>query len=124
MIRRDYILRMIEEFAHALSRIQSLQKGQRWQEAGGAVDEEFQRLTGQGAAAIAKLSETELLARLMQGEPTQVVRDKTLILTTLLKEAGDLAAAQERSNESRTCYLKGLHLLLEVLARGEVFECP
>jgi len=26
--------------------------------------------------------------------------------------------------ESRECYLKALHLLLEVLARGEVFEWP
>jgi len=46
------------------------------------------------------------------------------MLTTLLKEAGDLAAAADRVDESRECYLKALHLLLDVLARGEVFECP
>src|SRR4029077_11700391 len=33
-------------------------------------------------------------------------------------------AAQGRVEESRVCYLKALHLLLDVLARGEVFECP
>ena len=124
MIRRDYILRMIEEFVQVLSRIKSLEWGQLWREAACVADEEFQRLTGAGAAAVAQLTETELLARLIQGEPTQVVRQKALMLTTLLKEAGEVAAAQGRPEESRASFLKGLHLLLETLARHEAFECP
>ena len=123
MIRRDYILRMIEEFAQALARIRSLKRSQRWTEASAALDAEFERLIGDDGQAVARLSETELLARLMQDGPTHVVRDKTLLLTTLLKEAGDVAAAEDRVDESRECYLKALHLLLDVLARGEVFEC-
>ena len=51
MIRRDYILRMIEEFMQALSRIRSLKQDQHWQEAAGALDEEFNRLIGEGAHA-------------------------------------------------------------------------
>ena len=124
MIRRDYILRMIEEFIQALARINALKKGQRWQEAAGAMDDEFQRLIGTGAQAVARLTETELLARLIRGEPTQAVHDKTLLLTSLLKEAGDLAATQDREEESRCCYLKGLHLLLNTLAREEVSALP
>jgi hypothetical protein len=124
MIRRDYILRMIEEFIQALARIKSLKKGERWNDAALAVDEEFNRLIGPGAREVAKLSETELLAKIICGEPTQVVHHKTLLLTTLLLEAGDLAAKLENVEESLRCYLKGLHLLLEVLAGNEVFECP
>lgn len=124
MIRRDYILRMIEEFIQALARLRSLQQSQRWAEAGNELDAEFKKLVGDGAPAVARLSETELLARLMQEGPTQLVRDKTLLLTTLLKEAGDVAAAEERTEESRECYLKALHLLLDVLSREEMFECP
>ena len=124
MIRRDYILRMIEEFIQALARINALKKDQRWQAAAVVVDEEFQRLIGTGAQAVARLTETELLASLIRGEPTQAVRDKTLMLTALLKEAGDVAAMQERAEESRSCYLKGLHLLLETLAREEVSAFP
>jgi tetratricopeptide (TPR) repeat protein len=60
----------------------------------------------------------------MQDGPTHALREKTLILTRLLKEAGDVAAAEGRVEESRECYLKALHLLLDTLARGEVFECP
>lgn len=124
MIRRDYILRMIEEFFEALSRINALKKGQCWQEAAGKLDEEFEQLVGEGVPGVARLSETELLARLLRGEPTHVVHEKTLMLTTLLKEAGDVAVAQDRPEEGRLCYLKGLHLLLQTLARGEASDWP
>ena len=124
MIRRDYILRMIEEFFEVLARIDRLKRGQLWQEAAGTVDEQFQRFVGAGAQAITQLSDTELLARLVRGEPTQVVQDKALMLTALLKEAGDVAAGQERTAESRAYYLKGLHVLLNTLAGDEVSDFP
>ena len=38
MIRQDYILRMIEEFMQALSRIASLKRGQLWREAEAETD--------------------------------------------------------------------------------------
>src|SRR5437899_8860350 len=119
MIRRDYILRMIEECVQRLARIAALKRSQQWDEAATTLDAEFQRLVGAGAQAVARLSETELLVRLMEGEPTQAVRHKTLVITTLLKEAGDVAAAQNQPDERRACYLKALHLLLDTLARGE-----
>src|SRR6185312_7928423 len=34
------------------------------------------------------------------------------------------AAAEGRADESRACYLKGLHLLLDSLARADAFEQP
>src|SRR5262245_60754179 len=124
MIRRDYILRMIEEFVQVLARLKGLKQEQRWEEAGGTLEQQFQRLVGASPETVAHLSETELLAKVIQGEPTLAVRDKTLMLAALLKEAGDVAAAQERHDEGRAFYLKGLHLLLEALGRTEVFECP
>jgi hypothetical protein len=60
----------------------------------------------------------------VRGEPTLAVREKTLIVATLLKEAGDVSAQQGRKDEGQTSYLKGLHILLDMLGRGEVFECP
>jgi uncharacterized protein YuzB (UPF0349 family) len=124
MIRRDHVLRMIEEFVRALARINSLKRGQRWNEAGEALDDEFKRLIGDGAQAVARLSETDLVARLAQEGPTQLVREKTLLLTALLKEAGDVAMAENRSAEGCECYLKALHLLLDVLGREDVVEFP
>ena len=123
MIRRDYILRMIEEFVAALTRISSLKQGQQWNEAARNIEAEFKRLIGDGSQ-VERLSETELLARLMHDGPTHLLRDKTLMLVTLLNEAGDVAAAENRLEAGRQCHLKALYLLLDTLARGEVFECP
>src|SRR5262245_59765956 len=120
MLRRDYLLRMIEELFQVLSRLKTLKQGQLWQEAAGTVDQAFNQLVGTGAAAIARLSDTELLAKIIRGESPLAVRQKTLLITALLKEAGDVAAAQGQIDESRTCYLKGLHLLLDVLAQGDI----
>jgi hypothetical protein len=124
MLRRDYILRMIEEFVQALRRIQRLKNSRGWQETDAAIDQEFRRFLGEGAEKVAQLSETELLAKLIEGEPTQSVRDKTLLLIALLQEAGDSAAMQDRGYASQTYYLKALHLLLGILAAGDIFEWP
>jgi len=124
MIRRDYILRLIEEFAEALARIRALKKERRIGEAALLTEEEFKRITGLDSESVLKLSETELLAKLIQDEPLHAVREKMFFLTTLLKETGDIAAAEGRSGASRACYLKGLHLLLDSLARGDGFEQP
>jgi hypothetical protein len=124
MIRRDYILRMMAEFFEALSRIRSLQKGQNWNDASLAADKEFQQLISGGADLAIGLSETELLARLINGEPSLAVRDKTLMLATLFKEQGDIARGQGRGETGTACYLKGLHLLLGVLAHEGPAEFP
>jgi Family of unknown function (DUF6483) len=124
MIRRDYLLRMIEEFLEFLARMESYKRGKLWDEAEVALDAECRRLMGADMATILKLSETELLAKVVDGESTQLVRQKTLIVTTLFKEAGDVAVAQSRDEEGRACYIKGLHLLLEVSNREEPDEAP
>jgi tetratricopeptide (TPR) repeat protein len=124
MIRRDYIIRMIEEFVEALARIRALKGRGQHGEAFILTEEEFKRITGIDSQALLKLSETELLARLIESEPLHAVREKLFFLTTLLKEAGDIAAAEERIQESYACYLKGLHLLLGSLARSDALEQP
>jgi hypothetical protein len=124
MIRRDYILRMIEEFVQVLARINALRKGQLWQEVDSVIDAEFKQLVGTGVQAVSQMSETELLAKIIQGEPTQVVHYKTRLLTALLNQAGEIATAQNRLTEGRACYLKGLNLLLETMASSEISDFP
>jgi hypothetical protein len=124
MLRRDYILRTIEELVEAFARIKELKHGRLWMEAATSMDELFNRLVGFGSAEVARLSETELLARLIQSDPTSVVHEKTLMLAALLKEAGDVAFEQNQIEHGRACYLKGLHLLLGALAQSDPFELP
>ena len=104
MIRRDYILRQIEQFVAMLTKIAGLAKDEQWQAASASVAVEFQRLTGVDAREVLRMSETELLARLIQGEPTLLVESKAFMLATLLKASGDLLAGQGRLNESRQYY--------------------
>ncbi len=124
MIRRDYILRMIQELGEALSRINALKNAGRWQQASETLDEQLRRLTEEDADGIVKLTETELLSRLIRDEPTFAIPDKTLILASLLKAAGDLAAEQGRLTDSRSYHLKGLQVLLGLLAQGELSDSP
>lgn len=124
MIRRDYIIRMIAEFLEMLSRLQSLKNAERWQEANGTLEEHCRRVLDLGLGELVKLSETELLARIIQGEPTQVVRDKVFVITRLLKEAGDVASGRGELQHGREYYLKALHLLLYTLAQGSEAEWP
>ena len=107
-----------------ISRISALKRSQQWQEAGSLADEELRKLAGSSGRELAQLSETELLARLVQGEPTQIVREKTFMLVTLLNEAGDVATAQDRSDDGQAYYLKGLNLLLDLLAEDEISASP
>lgn len=124
MIRRDYILREIEEFVAMLTRITGLARDGRQEEASAQVEETFQKLTGADAHELVGMSETELLARLIQNGPAQMVETKAFMLATLLKTNGDLIANEGRLKESRQYYLKGLHLLLDVFGRVEITERP
>jgi len=124
MIRRDYIVEMIEEFFRALAQIRALRQQGRWQEAGLAVDAECEKLAAAGAQNLARLSETELLARLARDQPTSVVRQRLFLMIALLQEAGEIAGGEGRAEEARESRLKALHLLLEVSASGEAGEHP
>ena len=124
MIRRDYILRMIAEFIEVLNRIDALKKGELWVEAKREIEDQFKHLIGATGDELARLTDTEMLAKLVQGEPTQVIREKTAILSTLLKEAGDVALGSGDTQRANLFYLRGLHLLLDVLGQGDVWEFP
>jgi len=124
MIRRDYLLRQIEQFVAMLTKIAGLAKDEQWQAASASVTGEFQRLTGVDGPEVLWMSETELLARLIQGEPTLLVESKAFMLATLLKTSGDLLAGQGQLEESREYYLKGLQLLLDTFGRNEITERP
>lgn len=124
MIRRDYILRMLAEFVEVLSRIRALQKSKQFNQADELTKKQFEQIVGLDPASVLRLSETELMAKLIQSETTLAVREKALILGTLLKEAGDSATAQGHEELGHEYYLKGLHMLLGTLAREDVQACP
>lgn len=124
MIQRDYILRKIEEFRAFLEALITMKNGHRWRPMGETLQDQFQKLLGMDPATASSQSETELLARLMEGDGIQFVREKTIFLIRLFKEEGDWAIAQEQVDLGRACYLKGLHLLLGLSSGNDVLESP
>lgn len=122
MLRRDYILRMIEEFVRALARLNTLKQERRFGEASIDLKEQFERLLGTDPQSALRLSDTVLLSKLIANEPSQPVRDKALMAARLFFEEGELAAAREE--EASAYYLKGLHLLLHTLRQHDLPELP
>lgn len=124
MIRRDFIIRMIEETARALAQIRSLRQSGRAEAAREMVDAECEKLAALGAAGIAGLSETELLARISEGQFAQTVHLRTLAVVSLLREAAEIASGEDKTEAARGFYLKALHLLLGVLALDDPAGFP
>jgi hypothetical protein len=124
MIRRDYIVRMIEEMGRALAQIRALRAGGRMEAARAMVDAECEKFAAMGVAGIVGLSETELLARVAEGQFAQTVHLRTLAVVALLREAAEIADGGGRTEEARQIYLKALHLLLGVLAQDDPAGFP
>jgi hypothetical protein len=124
MIRRDYILRMIEEFVRALARINEQKRNQLWHEAETSLEDQAKRLTGTDLATIVTLTDTELLGSLLQTGDFQAQTEKAFILARVLIEAAEVADAENREESSRAFRLKALHLVLHTALRTEVFEWP
>jgi Family of unknown function (DUF6483) len=124
MIRRDYILRMVQELGEALRRVQRRIEARALAEADVELDEAFQKLMSTGVEAAAGLSETELLAKLTLDGPTQFVKEKALILVALLQEAGRVQAEAGREEEAQARWIKALNLLLNLRMQDTEFEFP
>jgi len=124
MIRRDYLLRQMEEFVAAMSKLLGLTKDAQWEEASTVAGGQFKAIAGASADELLRMSDTELLAQLVQDGPTHLLESKIFMLATLFKAQGDVLASQEKFEESGPYYLKGLHLLLDTFARDEMAARP
>ncbi len=115
---------MIEEFAEVLRRIDEKIDGVQPAQADELLDKAFLDLTGQGAEAVSRLSEDELMARLTMEGPTHTIRIKAAMLVALLQQAGEAHATAERDAEAEACWLKALNLLLVLQMQDLDFEMP
>lgn len=124
MIRRDFIIRMIEELGRALAQIRALRRGRQSEAASQIIDAECEKLAALGVKGILSLSETELVARVSEGQLAQTVHFRTLSVVTLLCEAASISNDEGREEEAREIHLKALRLLLEVLSQEDPLEFP
>ncbi|MGH8023721.1 MAG: DUF6483 family protein, partial [Limisphaerales bacterium] len=116
MFRRDYLLRQIEEFVALLARLAGLKRTGQWGDASSMAGSQFKALAGADIGELLQMSDTELIARLAEGDAVVGMREKISMAARLFLEQGDIYRGQGKIEESHACYLKGLHLLLNVMA--------
>jgi tetratricopeptide (TPR) repeat protein len=124
MLRRDFLLRQIEEFVAVLTRLAGLARSGQWEEASSAAKAQIKALAGADITELLQMSETELIARLAEGDTSFGIQEKISMVARLFKENGDILKAQSRIDESHACYLKGLHLLLDSMANDPTAPRP
>ena len=124
MLRRDYLLRQIEQFVAVMMRMSGLTKAGRWDEASAEANSQFKALAGADVTELLRMSDTELLARLVESDTSFSIQDKIFMVARLFKEKGDILRGQTRIEECHACYLKGLHLLLDAIANDPTAPRP
>jgi hypothetical protein len=124
MIRQDYLLRMIEQFARMVARILGLSKVGQQQEARPAPARAFRELLGLDCESAVGIPASRLVLVLtIDGDP-EAGRNKCAYLAALLNAAGIIYAAQEQPGRSQKAYLQALRLLLEMQPRKDGPRLP
>ncbi|MDP9383275.1 MAG: DUF6483 family protein [Chloroflexota bacterium] len=112
MIRQDYILRLVRQFADVVTVILGLKQAGRYEEARQTLDGELRRLTGLSPTLVGSLSSVELIKLTSVGDVLDL--DRCLVLAHYLREQADISKALGQADESARSYTKALDLFLEV----------
>ena len=119
MIRRDYLMRLIEQFTEALSRILKLKKEKDYKKALSLIGKTYEELLGFNSLFINSFSTDDLISIISIDRAPDV--NKCIIIATLLKEEGEIYEAQNQLDISRMRYLKSLDIFLRgFLSEGKI----
>src|SRR5687767_4001309 len=117
MIRRDYLMRLVQEMGQVLIRVVSLKHQKNYEEAIreiGAALKHFREGKADGEADHSLENWIALCERHDQAGAAMI-----MAVADLIKEQGDILALQNRSQESQQSHALALGLLLEgILNRG------
>jgi hypothetical protein len=102
---------MIQQFIQALLRITQLKTTDK-EEALLVIDQTSRNLFGFDLTLINSLSSDDLLSFLNTGD--SYTNEKSLILSRILMEEGEILNSLNREKESFNCYLKSLRILLKI----------
>lgn len=124
MFRRDFLLGQIEQFVAVLMKLAGLTRAGQWDEASAIAKAQFQALAGDDVSKLLQMSDTDLIARLVEADAGYEMRQKIFMAAALFKENGDIFKGQGKLDDGRACYLTGLRLLLETVANDPTTLCP
>ncbi len=124
MIKRDYVLRLVEQLGQAVAQILKFRQRGQYEAALGVIDRISRQFSGLGVDSLARLSANELSALLTFDQPAETACEKCVSLAALLKQQGAIAAEQGHTEASVDCGFKALHLLLLAHTIGSRITLP
>lgn len=116
MLRKDYLVRMIEEMTEMIGKILDLKQQRKWIDALWQIDDLYRRLFRLNSELIAGLSAKDLV-ELMRANGT-VESDKLQSLAKLIKEEGDILLSSGEPDQGVRRQIKALHLFLAASQYG------
>lgn len=116
MLRRDYLVRMIEEMTEVLGKVFGLKQQKKKVEALWALDELYKGQFRLSSQLLETLSAQDIVRLFQTGG--EVEADKLQSLARLLKEEGDVYEGSGEPDEGASRWLKSLHLYLTAALHG------
>ncbi|MEF2969275.1 DUF6483 family protein [Paenibacillus sp. M1] len=116
MLRKDYLVRMIEEMTEILGKVFDLKQRRKWTEALWELDELYKRQFRLNSALLGSLSAKDTVELFRTGG--QVEADKLQSLARLLREEGELFTESGERDEGILRQMKALHLFLAAAQYG------
>lgn len=124
MIRRDYILRMIEQFGEIWAQlVKQLQAGI-FPSMRATLDLSYQQLLGLAPERVRIWSSRELLTHMLFGMDAEHGRARALILSAMLSMEGDLAHREGDEDGAAIFRQKSLDLLLAIRLQEPGADLP
>src|ERR1051326_4306498 len=122
-MQRDPFSRMIEGFERTLARISDLKTEEKWTEVEAAIGQSLRRFIQTPLREISSLTQAGMLAQLIRNGLTFWVPYQKMMVSRLLKEAGDCARRKAPPRGGDGWYLKALMMVLDVAHVDEIGGC-
>ena len=124
MLQRDYVLRMIEQFARAVGKVIRLRQGGNIESARVELAELAQGFLGVDAKLLLSLSEAQIISLFTAGG--QLDSGRAMVTHDILLEMAAIETSHGDGDEvlGRTYRLRALSLLLEVISKDPLFRTP
>ncbi|MBQ4901978.1 hypothetical protein KB559_24500 [Paenibacillus sp. Marseille-P2973] len=116
MLRKDYLVRMIEEMTEIIGKVFDLKQQKKWIEALWELDELYKKQFRLNSRLIGSLGAKDIVELMRTGGTVEA--DKLQSLARLVKEEGEIYSQTGQSDESIFRLMKALHLYLAAGQHG------
>ncbi|MDB5036250.1 MAG: hypothetical protein JWQ98_3491 [Chlorobi bacterium] len=116
MLKRDYILSMVEHLAQFIARVVFLRETNRGDSAIAEIDEFYQKVFEHDARTIRTMPHQDVVALCVSDGLLD--HQRSVALASVLKEEGDILALQGYMEGAGDCYTRSLVLLLATYGAG------